>query len=1022
MKRRCNSANKDGCEKYGLIYYPKCKAGYDNFGCCICRPDPTPDCAAEGYGGNAFFGLSLSCAVKITPGDPTPLECQADEEEDAGLCYPPCREEFDGVGPVCWQECGNGQVNCGAGCAATSSDCALAVGEQVLAPLVVAANIATWGGVGAVDTAVDTIEVSGKTVQVTSKTGRFFVKAGRFAVNLLQTVSPSNLKKGASLVTRIKVARTGSLYKKVKLAGKVASNLYAAYTVADRAFASEFVEATTQEIADKLDTELDPFDAYYVKTRWAAIQKDELAESQAWAIADITAAGVGVVDISGATDLVNAYTKPKCELNFPFPEPTEETNIKPTANCADVTIKVDRNSHCKGEASALIIGEMSTDDSLPLSLAYFIDGEKDVKEVSIFNAPYTVEITVEDDLSLTDTCQATVFVIDETQATITCPNVDRQNVAPGSCSAVVVYNDPEVTDNCVSSSSSTSQIAGKPSGSAFSVGVTSIIYQVETSSAGVDTCSFTVSVFDDESPSISCDGLATVRPTDKGVCTTDYVYTQPIGTDNCDGFESAEGAMLLSVTTQTSGPPFSSPYVFPADTTTNVFRVFDDEGNSAMCSFDVTIEDREKPTILCPQEAIRPCSMTLPKDSGFAETTDNCEEREAPVLTYSDDTSDGITGTCPEITMRTWLSTDWKNNSNDCTQRIIEVEPDALTDATSCSYESDTFRTVFEPEPDVTSNRPIYRLGSTAPGKFIYHAFHVGEPGQIVTFSIQIPYPFVTQGISSVFAYDWLDIEPGPNNAEPCFLPAGQKFFESDIQVTLDDYSSGQCGDSKQVLLEVVTPSTGFIHLLVNLDFGLIGITNVKLGPRASWRDDGNGGVVPKQNPLLQDRCQFEFSTSGNHEAGNRLVENVNVYKRNQGVSGFVRDAFQNPVSGVTVSLFFGQDEYLSSSVTDQDGYYDIILKPNSRKGNFVVKTSNQAKSIYVKRGNDINSINFLLVAGSEDDVQADSEVLVETVPWEAEPTDCKEGGESAPGGCSGGSNPGCCSGACSKKSVLCRA
>jgi len=38
-RQRCESENSQGCEKYGEMYYPKCKAGYHATGCCICSPN-----------------------------------------------------------------------------------------------------------------------------------------------------------------------------------------------------------------------------------------------------------------------------------------------------------------------------------------------------------------------------------------------------------------------------------------------------------------------------------------------------------------------------------------------------------------------------------------------------------------------------------------------------------------------------------------------------------------------------------------------------------------------------------------------------------------------------------------------------------------------------------------------------------------------------------------------------------------------------------------------------------------------
>lgn len=67
-RKRCEAANGVGnCEKNGLLWYPKCKTGYNPFGCCICRPS-VPNCAALGFN----RGIDLSCAKKIIIGSPLP--------------------------------------------------------------------------------------------------------------------------------------------------------------------------------------------------------------------------------------------------------------------------------------------------------------------------------------------------------------------------------------------------------------------------------------------------------------------------------------------------------------------------------------------------------------------------------------------------------------------------------------------------------------------------------------------------------------------------------------------------------------------------------------------------------------------------------------------------------------------------------------------------------------------------------------------------------------------------------------
>jgi hypothetical protein len=75
-----------------------CPAGYHDDGC-TCRIDP-----------QIFWKSSYGRGVGGLPG------CAAGQEEDAGLCYPPCTDGFTGVGPLCWGHdrfCGGHSGFCG---------------------------------------------------------------------------------------------------------------------------------------------------------------------------------------------------------------------------------------------------------------------------------------------------------------------------------------------------------------------------------------------------------------------------------------------------------------------------------------------------------------------------------------------------------------------------------------------------------------------------------------------------------------------------------------------------------------------------------------------------------------------------------------------------------------------------------------------------------------------------------------------------------------------------------------------
>src|SRR5439155_519972 len=175
---------------------------------------------------------------------------------------------------------------------------------------------------------------------------------------------------------------------------------------------------------------------------------------------------------------------------------------------------------------------------------------------------------VSDAAGNTATCSFTVTVNDNQPPTISCPiNIVTTNDV-GQCSAVVSYTPPVGSDNCPGAV--TTQIAGLTNGAAFPVGVTTNVFQVTDAAGNSATCSYTVTT------------------NDVGQCSAVVSYTPPVGSDNCPG------ALTTQITGLTNGA------VFPVGVTTNVFQVTDAAGNSATCSFTVTVNDAQPPAITCP--------------------------------------------------------------------------------------------------------------------------------------------------------------------------------------------------------------------------------------------------------------------------------------------------------------------------------------------------------------------------------------------------------------------------------------
>ena len=148
MLARCNAAEApNSCQMWGAIAYPKCKEGYEPFGCCLCRPKTVPSCTSVGLRPGAF---DLSCAKGINIGVIRGSICEAGKEMDAGLCYKSCPVGYDGVGPVCWAKAPATWQDCGMGAAKNGATCASVIGGQVTAvikPLIAVVSAFRSGGV-----------------------------------------------------------------------------------------------------------------------------------------------------------------------------------------------------------------------------------------------------------------------------------------------------------------------------------------------------------------------------------------------------------------------------------------------------------------------------------------------------------------------------------------------------------------------------------------------------------------------------------------------------------------------------------------------------------------------------------------------------------------------------------------------------------------------------------------------------------------------------------------------------------
>jgi len=150
---------------------------------------------------------------------------------------------------------------------------------------------------------------------------------------------------------------------------------------------------------------------------------------------------------------------------------------------------------------------------------------------------------------------------------IQCPANLVTAADPGQCTAVVNFAVSAIDDDC-----NTYPVRCSPaSGSSFSVGTTT----VNCSISDAAQCSFTVTVTENEPPTISYTANVVVHPP-CGQTAMVVNYPAPSANDRC------------SSVNVTCNPPSGS--VFPAGTTTVQCTAHDTSGNEASCSFTVTVD------------------------------------------------------------------------------------------------------------------------------------------------------------------------------------------------------------------------------------------------------------------------------------------------------------------------------------------------------------------------------------------------------------------------------------------------
>jgi hypothetical protein len=368
-----------------------------------------------------------------------------------------------------------------------------------------------------------------------------------------------------------------------------------------------------------------------------------------------------------------------------------EDNEAPSfVNCPTATITVGNDfANCSGGVSWSI--PVAEDNCSVASVTQFA-GPSPGQILSV--GMYDIGYEVIDGSGNVDTCEFVVEVIDVQQPFIACPqditigaddNVCTWTSGAGSLTpSLAIENcEPSLTYTVTNPDGTMTPDSGDVSGYTFDLGMSTVEY-VLTDSSGTQstTCSFTVTIVDDQDPTITCPIDATFS-VDMGTCASvQATLTQPTVMDNC----SITPAVTYTVTNpdnSISGPFVNTAgYTFALGTSQVAWTVVDTAGNAATCVQNITVVDDEIPMITC--ATLNAAYDTDPGTCGYVvdgtefdpTISDNCEV--ASLINNYNASSSLANATFPlGTTAVVWTVTDASGNTNTCSISVVVEDNEA---------------------------------------------------------------------------------------------------------------------------------------------------------------------------------------------------------------------------------------------------------------------------------------------------------------------------------------------------------
>jgi|GEM_PF-1495581 len=202
-------------------------------------------------------------------------------------------------------------------------------------------------------------------------------------------------------------------------------------------------------------------------------------------------------------------------------------------------------------------------------------------------------------------------------------------------------------------------------------------YTINSSNGCTNSFSLILTV-DEVDPTIVCPADLTVSA-DQGVCTAVVNNIDATATDDCI---IAQTTYQLTGATVAAGTGNASGLTFNLGVTTVTYTTTDNAGNTASCSFEVTVEDTELPVITCAagspfdrENTVGLCGYVAQGTEFDATATDNCEVASVTHNYGAWGNPNSLAGATFPVGTTTvvWTAVDAAGNTTQCTI-TIEVE------------------------------------------------------------------------------------------------------------------------------------------------------------------------------------------------------------------------------------------------------------------------------------------------------------------------------------------------------------